>query len=380
MNKKRNKRSFTVEIGETPPDSFRIFRIGWNESTKGSVLYDRQSTLTLMSSWNRHGADIMIDLEHLSLDQESRAYNPDAMGWCELEERDGELWAVNVRWTPEGKQRLLKKKQRYISPAFWTDEEGRVIELLNIALCAMPATNQLTPLIAASQYLGEPVDEKKMEALRKILGLADDATMADMVAAVQSMSAEQVLGAVLAMPAAAAEGEESEAAADGEEDAADGEAPAEGEEDASADGEAAPVDGEESDEDEEMGAAARTMFGVRSVAEFRAVIKACELSAKEKKELLALRKKTELQELREVIAKNRNKITPALEPWALSQSKQSLEAFLKHAPVVVDTAHIEERSRESEEEILTPEEIETCKVTDTDPEKLRAHKRKLNAK
>lgn len=115
-------------------------------------MFDDAAAKAVMSSERAHNVDLMVDLEHLSLDTESRSYDPDARAWLRLEVRPGpELWAVNVRWTDDGARRLLAKTQRYISPAFITDDENRVIEIVNIALTAMPATYGTPALVAANR-------------------------------------------------------------------------------------------------------------------------------------------------------------------------------------------------------------------------------------
>jgi hypothetical protein len=58
-----------------------------------------------------------------------------------------------VKWSSEGERRLRNKLQRYTSPAFFTEEREdgeRPTRLINIALCAMPATLENEPLIAAT--------------------------------------------------------------------------------------------------------------------------------------------------------------------------------------------------------------------------------------
>lgn len=141
------------ELSTEAPSEFRIFRAGINETSKGSTLFDDEAAASVMAAWQRWGVDLMIDLEHQSLDAGAGARDDaaDARGWCKLEVRNGELWAVNVQWTPDGTRRLKERTQRYVSPAFIQDEESdRVLEMLNIALCAMPATYAPQALIAAS--------------------------------------------------------------------------------------------------------------------------------------------------------------------------------------------------------------------------------------
>ena len=136
------------------PTEFRIFRPGVNETTKGAVTFDRIAADAVMAAYRAHGVEHMIDLEHESLDPPTRPDSRDARGWYELALRETpagpELWAVNVRWTADGLRRLSEKTQRYISPAFWPDEDGRVAVMVNCALTSLPATHGAQALVAAS--------------------------------------------------------------------------------------------------------------------------------------------------------------------------------------------------------------------------------------
>ncbi len=155
--------------GAAPPSEFRLFKAGANETTKGLFLFDTKAAELVMAAWRAYGNDLAIDLEHLSLSPESRAYDPDARGWFKLAVRDGELWAVDVRWAPDGARRLSEKTQRYISPAFCTDEDNRVTEIVNIALVAMPATHGTPALVAAGRRPRMTKIEEAARALAPVL-------------------------------------------------------------------------------------------------------------------------------------------------------------------------------------------------------------------
>lgn len=153
--------------GNTPPAEFRLFRRGLNETSKGVFLFDDLAAEAVMTSYRKQGTRLMLDLEHLSLDVHARNHDPDARGWFDLEIRNGELWAVNVNWTPDGARRLTEKTQAYTSPAFLTDGEGRITKMLNAALVAMPATYQASALVAASRGMMTPeMLQKALEALK----------------------------------------------------------------------------------------------------------------------------------------------------------------------------------------------------------------------
>lgn len=151
--------NFEISVGADGalPTEFPIFTPGDNASTKGPAIWDQKAAESVMSFVRERGrVDYMIDLEHRSLDAKAVALTndaADAMGWYNIELRGLELWAVNVRWTPEGAARLIAKKQRYTSPAFyWLDEKnGRVGEMINVGLVSMPAAHDQAALVAASR-------------------------------------------------------------------------------------------------------------------------------------------------------------------------------------------------------------------------------------
>jgi phage I-like protein len=186
--------SALIPVGDEPPREFRIFAAGENTSTKGSINFDEHAARAVMTEYGKHGADVMIDLEHLSLEDPARSinYDPDARGWAKLEIRNGELWAVDVHWTPEGEARLREKRQRYISPAFTFDPKSlRVTEVFNIAITALPATDQLAPLVAASRREkfneGAPMNQEQLAAIAEALGLGADANVEDILATIAGM-------------------------------------------------------------------------------------------------------------------------------------------------------------------------------------------------
>lgn len=172
--------------GGALPCEFRLFRAGENDTTKGVFVFDDEAArAVLANAAARGGVDYPIDLEHLSLDDAGRHYDPDARGWFKLAVRNGELWAVDVRWTPDGQRRLSERTQRYVSPAFLTDDEGRVTEIVNVALVAMPATNGTPALVAASRRksMERPSAYHALAArlslAQKIIKLAEDAPPED---------------------------------------------------------------------------------------------------------------------------------------------------------------------------------------------------------
>lgn len=140
--------------GADLPTEFRIFVRGANETENGRYLFDDKAARAVMAAYQAWGVDLMIDLEHQSLEVDPGAPDAtarDARGWCKLELRNGELWARDVRWTPDGAARLSEKRQRYVSPAFEADPKTkRVLKMINVAITSIPATHKTPALVAAS--------------------------------------------------------------------------------------------------------------------------------------------------------------------------------------------------------------------------------------
>lgn len=228
--------------GDEPPIAFCIFRAGANDSTKGPAVFDKAAAQSVMAAYEAHGPEVMIDLEHLALDPESRSYNPDAQGWCQLELRaDGSLWAVDVRWTPEGEKRLREKRQRFISPCFEMDPKTkRVVSLINIALTALPATHQLTPLIAAN-------------AVARAASGGTNVNGEDLKKAIEAIKNGDGEGALAVLEAMVVDA------------AADGETPAEPEVEVAADPAVPPKKPEDEDEEEQKAAAVAASMRLSSI-------------------------------------------------------------------------------------------------------------------
>ena len=156
----------------SPPTEFRLFSRGVNHTTKGDFIFDDAAAASVMAAYKREAVDLPVDLEHESLGVATRPDSADARGWFKLTLRNGELWATSVSWTPDGARRLNERTQRYISPAFTVDKDGRVSKVLNAALVAMPATHG-APALAASKFgrsastmLGARVTRERAAAFR----------------------------------------------------------------------------------------------------------------------------------------------------------------------------------------------------------------------
>ena len=158
--------------GDNPPTEFRIFAAGENKTLEGSYFFTAQSAKSVIEAREIWGVECMVDLEHLStVSKDSPNYDPDARCWFLPELRDGELWAVNARWTEDGATRLKNKTQKYLSPTFYFNNETREIEaLFNVALTALPKTLNAPALASAEFKESKKMDIAQFVALAKSTG------------------------------------------------------------------------------------------------------------------------------------------------------------------------------------------------------------------
>lgn len=219
-------RTLLAVEGDVLPAEFRIFQKGWNETKKGRFLFDDKSARAVTAAYEAWGVDLMIDLEHASLEAPAGAPDPtarDARGWCRLELRDGELWATGVTWTPDGAQRLREKRQRYVSPAFNADPKTkRITQMINVAITALPATHHTPALVAASRRI--MTKAQRLAYARNMVTLAansglDPALVQKALDAVEKGDAKAALEILKGLIASAAG---AEPPTDGEDDGAEG--------------------------------------------------------------------------------------------------------------------------------------------------------------
>ncbi|UZX16551.1 phage protease [Thermus sp. PS18] len=142
------RHSLTLElpVGE-PPREFRIWPYGEIETTKGTFLFTREDAERVYQRWLDYGNRLSIDYEHQTFHPVTNGPVP-AAGWFSLEVREDGLWAVEVEWTSRAAELLRNREYRYFSPTFHVDEEGRIVELINLALTNLPATKRMEPLVA----------------------------------------------------------------------------------------------------------------------------------------------------------------------------------------------------------------------------------------
>ena len=179
-------RRITLAEGEAPPTEFLIFARGKNQTTKGVFLYDAAAARSVMGAAEEWAGDLgnkyTLDYEHDQTRDDLPGYEKLDAGSFDLEDRPEGLFAVNVRWTDRAAGMITKREKRFTSPWFIFEKAtGRVLRIVNVALCSIPATKQLQPLVAASATLAQETlmtdwmaDLSKPEMLRYAVSYCAD--------------------------------------------------------------------------------------------------------------------------------------------------------------------------------------------------------------
>jgi phage I-like protein len=377
--------SIALSMSNEPPKEILFFKAGWNETQKGKFLFDDQAARDVMAAYERHGVDCMIDLEHLSLDPEAENYDPDARAWYKLSVRDGALWATEVEWTPDGEDRLRNKKQRYISPFFEFDPKTKRIKaVFNAGLVAVPATNDTPALIAASlrarQKLGSlPNEAIDMNKILSALGLKDDATEEDALAAIKALTdgggdSDEVMKKLRKALKLADDASADECMSALSEKLGDDEEPS---------------DDDDKKEKEELKALAK--LNPKLYGELMALRAG---KSEVDKRIGKLEKLTEQQQVDAFIQANIAKIPLSMEKWAKGQSIEVLSGFVSTSQFTREPAkepkHVQsgnngggatEDPDKLTEKDLTPEDLKTAKLAGIPPSAVLAErKRELQRK
>ena len=152
-----------------------------------------------------------IDYDHATDFAAPEGRPAPAAGWIrELAERDGALWG-SVEWTPHGAKAITSREYRYISPVFQYSPDGAVTRLLragltnnpNLYLTAISARavagmaapdadvqHEAAARTAAGAELGQGGEamDTLLQQLCEMLGLDDDASPEEVLAAVRALN------------------------------------------------------------------------------------------------------------------------------------------------------------------------------------------------
>ncbi|EBC4877334.1 hypothetical protein C2W27_14400 [Salmonella enterica] len=145
---------------------------------------------------------IVIDYEHQTLNSEKNGQPAPAAGWMSGSrmEWDPQLgfFALDVEWTERAAAMISAKEYLYISPVFAYDlKTGEILYVFNAALTNNPGLDGMEAVsLSALRSLFDhdqtenPMNEELLKLLRQLLGLPDDASESDILAALQQIAGD----------------------------------------------------------------------------------------------------------------------------------------------------------------------------------------------
>lgn len=192
--------------------------IGNFDHPNGMQVCTREAFDALVSKWEADGKpEILVDFDHAS----ETGGPTEAAAWATALRSDEDGLHATFRMTDKGAEALSATRYRYLSPAWYVDEEGHPTELSTIALTNRP--NLPVPRLlnrkpdadpapaqnaeAGEAHLPDPAgagegnppeegnttepQKNDMDKLREMLGLAAEATDEEVLAAVDALRAER---------------------------------------------------------------------------------------------------------------------------------------------------------------------------------------------
>jgi phage I-like protein len=132
-------------------------------------------------------SDIPFDVEHSTHHKAPNGDPAPAAGWVKgLNVRaDGSVWGA-VEWTPRGLELVRNREYRYYSPVFLYETETLIIR----GIASVGLTNKPNLDVLALNREEKEFDMKFPKQLLDLLGLPEDATTEQVVAACQKMKAD----------------------------------------------------------------------------------------------------------------------------------------------------------------------------------------------
>lgn len=168
------------------PEWYLLFPDGWNEiEGEGKYLIDAKAWDMVQAGISRRGLEIVFDYEHQSV----KGGQAPAAGWCkDWRYTPGKGIEAKIAWNEEAAAYLAKKQYRYYSPVFYVQKsDQRLAGVHSVALTNTPKTNHLKPLLAKLGAQQQQEEFAMLEQLIALLGLAEGATEADVIAAIENL-------------------------------------------------------------------------------------------------------------------------------------------------------------------------------------------------
>jgi len=176
-----------------PPEWIKLTPRGPSVTRDGrSFAFD---PAVLAARFKQDGIDIPLDTDHSTVLLGSQGRSPNTVGYIKAVEARDDGTHGRVSWIDPGSATQQLRTHRFVSPTFHHDSAGSATWLHSAALVSAPAL--------AMPALAHALEGTPMKQIAKALGLADDATEAQCLAALASRADVKPLAAALGLAATA---------------------------------------------------------------------------------------------------------------------------------------------------------------------------------
>lgn len=153
-------------IGAPPPRRIRLFKWGWNDTTKGRLKLTQRGAERAIAAFRLRGVGGAFDKWHSFFDANVKPEDKTTEGnyILSLEGSEasghGGLFAESCQFTPDTAAEISAGKWPYVSPVPLHTKDGEIVDVKNVSLVGMPATHNAQPLLM-SLLSALPVPPKK---------------------------------------------------------------------------------------------------------------------------------------------------------------------------------------------------------------------------
>lgn len=167
--------NFELIAGEEPPCELMLIPEGETVTGRDGRSWKNSFPQGIVDHFNLGGVDLPIDVNHATELKAPQGEAAPAAGWIKgLRLGDGGAVYGRIVWTPSGREAVLNREYRYISPVLLHDKELNIRGLSSLGLTNKP--NLYIPALNSAHLDTEdPMDLKQLLAS---LGLPETATFA----------------------------------------------------------------------------------------------------------------------------------------------------------------------------------------------------------
>jgi len=181
-------RAICQDGGKTAPEWIELLPPGPVLDGRDGRTWVLDDPEQVVRAFDEDGKPLPVDYEHATEHKGPVGEPAPAVAWIEeLTIRNGAVWG-RVDWNEEGRRAVESRQYRYISPVFdYTVDGNRVVRLTSVGLTNMP--NFKLPALNRNQRTGN-TEEGMLKAVCRALGLPEDASEQEVVAAIAKQKTE----------------------------------------------------------------------------------------------------------------------------------------------------------------------------------------------